>query len=611
MTKQLQIATLLIPLLSFKVAQGEQRPNIVWIVSEDNSKHYMRIFNPEHGVATPNLEKIAKRGVIYENAFCNAPVSSAARSTIITGCYGPRQASHYHRGEAMADIVEGSKSFPAYLKDIGYYTANNAKEDYNVNLTEGTWDESSRKGSWRNRKEGQPFFYVHNFEETHEGKLLISKERLSEEVEGYNKEVFLQPNYPDTKIFRDSYKLYCQKVESMDKQVGALLAELERDNLLEDTIIFYYGDNGGILPDSKGYLTEMGLNVPLIVYVPHKYQHLTETTPNTRDDRFVSFVDLAPTILTLAGIEPPKEMDGESIFEESRREGEYPIFGYADRMGEKYDMVRSLRKGKYKYIRNFQPFNFDALTNGYRYKIAAYQELREMYYRDELNPLQERFFQPKAVEMLYDIESDPYETTNLADDPQYGKTLTQLREELIEWQREINDLGFYPEHHLIEYAYPSTAAFGVAHSDDIDRYIEISNLCLERYSRGVERKLKKALLSNDPWDRYWAIIACHSIGEEAVGFYKIATKITQSDSELINRVRAAEFLATNKSYSPQEVMLNSLYASKDPREAALILNSMALLNQQKDGLKFNIEISKVDESIKSHPFIVTRINEMK
>ncbi len=610
MIKLRQFTPLLIPILSFKVAYSEHRPNIVWIVSEDNSKHYMRIFNPEHGVATPNLENLAGVGVTYENAFCNAPVSSAARSTIITGCYGPRQASHYHRGEAMADIADGLKSFPAYLREAGYYTVNNAKEDYNVNLTEGTWDESSHRGDWRNRQEGQPFFYVHNFAETHESRLLLSADKLSDAVEGYSRDVFLQPNYPDTKIFRDSYKLYCQKVESMDRQVGELLAQLEEDDLMDDTIIFYYGDNGGILPDSKGYLTEMGLNVPLIVYVPEKYQYLTHTLANSRDARFVSFVDFAPTLLALAGVEIPDQMDGESIFNESRKCSDRAVFGYADRMGEKYDMVRSVRKGKYKYIRNFQPFNFDALTNGYRYKIVAYQQLRQMYYNGELNSIQESFFKPKSTEMLFDIESDPYETVNLAADPQYIITLTSLREELIEWQREINDLGFYPEHHLVKFAYPKTVEFGEMHSDDIDRYISISNLCLGEFDKKVERELKKALTSNDPWDRYWALIACHSIGEEASRFYKIAAEITHHDKELINRVRAAEFLTLDKNYSPQTVMLNSLYASKDPREAALILNSMARLNQQKDGLKFDIESERIDESIRTHTFIKARLTEI-
>ncbi|MFR9499751.1 MAG: sulfatase [Rikenellaceae bacterium] len=611
MIKAQHLIPIILPIASMKVAYGQTQPNIVWIVSEDNSKQYMDIFNPEHGVATPNLEAIAAKGVVFPNAFSNAPVSSAARSTLITGCYGPRLASHYHRYEAMTDVVDGLQTFPAYLKQAGYYTANNAKEDYNVNLTPDTWDESSKKGSWRNRKEGQPFFYVHNFEETHESRLLLSEDKLSAEVEGYDgAEVFLQPNYPDTKIFRDSYLLYCKKVQTMDNQVGELIAKLEEDNLLDDTIIFYYGDNGGILPASKGYLTEMGLNVPLIVYVPEKYQHLTHTEAGSQNDRFVSFVDFAPTVLSLAGIEVPKEMDGESIFEE-RREEEQPIFGYADRMGEKYDMVRSLRKGKYKYVRNYQPFNFDALTNGYRYKIVAYQEWRELYYNDELTPIQKQFFEPKGAEMLFDIEQDPYQTKNLAGDPQYHSTLKSLRAELIKWQKEINDLGFYPEFHLTEEAYPATAAYGVSHSRDIDRYIAISNLCLQKYDKGVERKLTTALNSNDPFDRYWALIACHSIGDQASKLFTIAKEIAACDSEPINRVRAAEFLSLDKDYNYQQVMIESLYATKRPLEAALILNSMAVLNQQKECVHFNVDNSRIDDDVLKHTFVATRLKELK
>ncbi|MFI3333468.1 MAG: sulfatase [Rikenellaceae bacterium] len=605
--------SVLIPLVSLDVAYSQQRPNIVWIVSEDNAKHYMRLFNPEHGVETPNLARIAQCGVLYANAFSNAPVSSAARSTIITGCYGPRLASHYHRGEVMADVVDGLESFPAYLKQAGYYTVNNAKEDYNVNLSPNTWDESSRKGSWRNREKGQPFFYVHNLEETHEGKLLISADKLSEAVENYSgAELFLQPNYPDTKIFRDSYKLYCQRIETMDRQVGDLIAKLEEDNLLESTIIFYYGDNGGILPNSKGYLTEVGLNVPLIVCVPQQYEALTHTTAGDRSNNFVSFVDLAPTCLSLAGVDLPEGFDGRSIFD-SDREEEEPIFGYADRMGEKYDMVRSVRRGKYKYVRNFQPFNFDALTNGYRYKIEAYQELREMYYNGELNTIQEQFFKPKSPEMLFDIESDPYEVNNLAADPQYRATLISMRAELVEWQRQINDLGFYPEFHLIECAYPSTATYGVEHSDDIDRYIDIANLSLEQKSgRGLKRRLKTILKSDDPWDRYWALTTTYSVSEEVRGeLYEILYDIAQCDSQLLNRVRAAELLALDKTYEPQHLMLDALYSSENPIEAAMILNSMAVMNQQKDGVEFDIEPNKMDEKVMEHSFVKARLLELQ
>ena len=138
-----------------------EQPNIVWIVSEDNSKHYLKLFD-ENGVATPNIERLAQQGVTFTRTFSNAPVCSAARSTLISGCYGPRIASHYHRRSQKVPMPEGVEMFPAYLKKAGYYTTNNNKEDYNIFKGDNVWDESSKKATWRNRAEGQPFFHVQN-----------------------------------------------------------------------------------------------------------------------------------------------------------------------------------------------------------------------------------------------------------------------------------------------------------------------------------------------------------------------------------------------------------------------------------------------------------------
>ena len=184
-----------------KDAQIEQ-PNIVWITSEDNSVHYMKLFD-EHGVETPNIEKLANHGVKFTRVFSNAPVCSAARSTIISGCFGPRIASHYHRRITRVPMPEGVEMFPAYLKSAGYYTTNNVKEDYNINKSDSVWDESSKNATWRNRKEDQPFFHVQYFTTTHESRLFFEMDEMkAADTLTDRNNVFVLPHHPQTEIFK-------------------------------------------------------------------------------------------------------------------------------------------------------------------------------------------------------------------------------------------------------------------------------------------------------------------------------------------------------------------------------------------------------------------------
>ncbi|MDG2279817.1 MAG: sulfatase, partial [Flavicella sp.] len=406
------------------IVTAQKTPNIVWIVSEDNSKHYMKLFD-DNGVETPSIENLANQGVIFTHAFSNAAVCSAARSTLIASSYGPRLATHYHRRMAKVEMPEGVEMFPAYLRKAGYYTTNCAKEDYNIIKEDNVWDASSKKASWRNRKEGQPFFHVFNIGTTHESRMHFSREDMKAGTKNDQKNVFVQPNHPQTGLFKYSNARYHDKIQEMDAEVGAVVAELEKDGLLDDTFIFYYGDHGGVLPGSKGYINEMGVHVPLVVYIPDNYKDLVSVKAKTKEEAFVSFVDFGATVLNLAGIKTPKGMDGipflgkgVSAKDLSKRD---ETFSYADRFDEKYDMVRAVRKGNFKYTRNYQPFNFNGLMNNYRYKQLGYQQWSNFYNAGKLNDIQAQFYEPKQVEELYDVEKDPFETNNLAQLPEYQK----------------------------------------------------------------------------------------------------------------------------------------------------------------------------------------------
>lgn len=594
-------------------SEEADRPNIVWITSEDNSKHYLKLFD-DNGVATPNIEALAKDGLAYTHAFSNAPVCSAARSTLISGCYGPRLASQYHRKIEQVSMPASLEMFPAYLRKAGYYTTNNNKEDYNIVKTEGVWDESSKKATWRNRSEGQPFFHVQNIGVTHESSLHFSREQMNAKKPETDPAAFtVQSNHPETELFNYTNAMYRDKIVQMDKIVGEIVSQLKEDGLLESTIIFYFADNGGVLPGSKGYLYETGVHVPLVVHVPAKYRHLVDAKPGSRINGFVSFVDFGATVLNLAGVDVPEEMDGKAFLGEGVDAGEVEkrneAFSYADRFDEKYDMVRALRKGRYKYIRSYQPYNYDALWNNYRYKQLAYQEWLSLYKEGALDKEDTWFFESRPAELLFDVEADPYETKNLAGDPVHTIALLEMREKLNERVRQMPDLSFYPEHYLVKNAFDNPVKFGQDRRKAIGEYIAIADLVLLGFDE-AKPGIEAALKSDDPWKRYWGLIVCSGFGKKAIDFAPAISAIAKNDEELINRVKAAEYLGIAGVSDPAAPMVKALYATQDRAEGLLILNSMELMSDLHYRYKFDIQPERISENIREFGDAALRINRL-
>lgn len=587
-----------------------QQPNIVWIVSEDNSKHYLKLFD-NYGVETPNIEALAENGIVFDRAFSNTPVCSAARSTLIASSYGPRLASHYHRNLQQVPIPDGVEMFPAYLRKAGYYTTNNSKEDYNIVKADNVWDESSKKANWRGRKEGQPFFHVFNIGTTHESRLHFTEADTKVPTKANQESTKVFPIHPQTDLFRYTNARYHDKMQEMDGQLGEVVAELKKDGLLENTIIFYYGDHGGVLPGSKGYIKETGVHVPLVVYVPSKFKNLAPAEAGTRTKTFVSFIDFGATVLNLAGIEIPDGIDGTPFLGNNITKDNWAerneTFSYTDRMDEKYDMVRAVRKGKFKYVRNYQPFNFDGLMNNYRYKQLGYQEWIKMFQNNELNETQSQFFQPKQPEALYNVETDPFETNNLADDESYKSILKDLRCNLAKRIEGMPDLSFYPEFYLMQNAFDNPVAFGQSHKKDIKRYSKIANLQVLDFKK-VKSKIENSLKSSDAIDRYWALIAASSFGEEAKELSTIISNISKSDNEAINKVRAAEFLGLAGIENPSNVMTNVLYSVKNGAEALLILNSIVLMQDCEKHYQFNIDESKINKTVLEESQVLRRLS---
>ncbi|HAL12189.1 MAG TPA: sulfatase [Planctomycetaceae bacterium] len=574
---------------------AEDRPNIVWLLSEDNSVHYM----PQYGnrlADTPHLDALANTGMVFEHAFSCAPVCSVARTTLMTGMHAPRVGFQYHRKITPVSLPDGAFMFPVHLRRSGYYVTNKVKTDYNVQVSK-VWDESSRNASWRNRPDKEtPFFHMQSFGTSHESSLHFPKSVVTNrEVTTDPDAVSVPPYYPDTEVFRITLARYHDKISQVDAQIGAVIDQLKSDGLFENTIVFYFGDHGGVLPGSKGYLYETGLHVPLIVHVPEKWQHLSPFGSGSRPNGFVSFIDFAPTVLNLAGIETPKDMDGAPFLGNgitaevvNKRD---TAFGHADRFDEKYDFCRSLRVGRFKYIRNFQQHYADGLQNNYRYRMLAFQQWRELFHEDKLNETQRRFFQAKPAEMLFDLEADPHETKNLAESAEYADKLISMRNALVDKMKEINDLSLFPENEMLRRALPVATTFGVKQNQQISQLIDLNQLALLPFDK-AKPHLRRVIKSNNPLKQYWAwnISACFGTNDRQL---RHAANALDDSTPVFVRLRAFEYLGICGE-EVAERLVSLLYESTSNAEAAMILNTIVFLRD--GGFSGSVNNLRIDPS---------------
>jgi uncharacterized sulfatase len=569
-------AVLAFPLSFVERADAADRPNVVWIVSEDNSHHYLRHFFKD-GAPAPNIEALAAHGITFDHAFSNAPVCSVARSTLATGCLGPRIGTQFHRKHTMATLPQGLRMFSADLRDAGYYTSNNSKQDYNATPSDNVWDESSRTATWRKRKNpDQPFFHMESHAQSHESSLHFSQQVFENEKTTTDPaSVKLADYFPDTAKFRYTHARYHDRMGVIDEIVGNTIAKLKDDGVLEDTFVFYFGDHGGVLPRGKGYIYESGLHVPLVVRVPEKWKHLVDRKNGSRAAGFVSFIDFGPTVLNLAGVKVPWQMDGVPFLGEgisaSEVEARDESFGYADRFDEKYEFIRSLRKGKYQYIRYFQPFLPDGLQNNYRYRMLAFTEWRDLYNAGKLSGPQLQFFQGKPVEQFFDTEADPHEVNNLADDPEHADVLKELRARLAAQLRALPDLSFYPESKLVSIM-DDPVGFGQQHKAEIAQMADIHDLALLPFPE-AKSKLAAAAKSDNVWLRYSAAMTCSAIGKQAASLAPTMMPLLKDDN-LIVRIRAAEYFGLIGDLNPQLILASIVNNTNNPVEAGEALNSI-------------------------------------
>ena len=446
----------ILSLLAFCTVLWADQPNILWITAEDMSPT-LGCYGDKFAI-TPNIDRLAKQSVRYTKAFASAPVCSPSRSCLITGCYPPSLSTQQMRsGFAIPKTMRG---FPSLLRARGYYTSNNVKTDYNTgnyaDIIKHSWNESSASAHWRKRSDkSQPFFSIFNLMTSHQSRSMVwPYERFKKEVQiklsaseiHDPAKTPLPPYYPDTPLIRREVARFYDCVTAMDKEVGDILKQLEKDGLADNTIVFFYSDHGSGMPRHKRALLESGMHVPLMIRFPKKWQHLAPAKPGTTTERLVSFVDYAPTVLSLTGIAIPEAMQGKPFLGSKNAKPRRYVYGHRDRVDEVRDLARSVRDSRYLYIRNYMPHL------GYNQPTAWPDngEIRHDFYQltdaKKMTGPQWHFAAPtRPVEELYDCKTDPQNLKNLVSSKKHEKTFKRLRTAHQKHIRKTMDLGFLPE----------------------------------------------------------------------------------------------------------------------------------------------------------------------
>lgn len=424
----------------------KERPNILWVTFEDTSSYEFGCYGNKD-VHTPNADSLAAQGIQFMNAWSVAPQSSPARSSLITGCYAPTYGMDVHpvSYDTPADIF-----FPQRLREAGYYCTNNSKTHYNsTNNNKACWDECTKTASYNSPKRGkdQPFFAVFNTVTSHMGRVRTfhTDGRRDYTKEGIYTELLTLPSYvPDLPEVRSDYAGHLEAVQDVDTWLGFFLKDLKDKGLDDNTIIFFFSDHGGCVPRGKGYLYESGLKVPLIAYFPEKWKHLANGKSG-KDNSLVNFTDLGPTVLSLAGVKPTKNMQGKAIFGEYASKEERKVqFAFAANQLHHFMPVRAVTDGHIKYMRSYIPYRQFALRNYYQWGMPSNKAWDKLVLGNHnTNPDWALTFDAHPAEMLFDLDKDPGELHDLSSSPEYAEVLAKMRNELSNHIRNTHDLGFF------------------------------------------------------------------------------------------------------------------------------------------------------------------------
>ena len=541
------------------------RPNILWITCEDTNPH-LGAYGDTFAV-TPVLDAFARQSVRYTQAFAYTGVCAPSRSCLITGVYPLRLGSQHMRSTTR--LPAGIKCFPEYLRAAGYYTSNNVKQDYNFATPAGTWNDSSNRAHWRGRAAGQPFFAVFNFTVTHQSQIFCddakyeaNTRRLTAAQRRDPARVPIPPIHPDTPEFRREWARHYENVTAMDYQVGDLLRELEQDGLAEDTIVFFFSDHGTGMPGIKMWAGGPSIRVPLLIRFPRKWQSFAPAAAGTALDRLVSFVDFAPTVLSLAGVDRPAHFQGTAFLGPQTGSPRPWVFGGKDRQGEAADTVRYVRDRRFHYLRNFQPHRPYGQFMSYNWQHESLRAWDRLHRESKLQGAPARFFAAtKPIEELYDVANDPWQVRNLAGDPAYATDLARMRATLRDQMIAAGDLGLLPEREMHARAEGSTP-YEIAlnpKANPLDALLQVAALANTMDAARLPA-LEERLRHADSAVRWWAAVGLGALGTKAAPA-KTALVTALDDRSPDVRLAAAEALVNlGESDRPLQTLAAALRA---------------------------------------------------
>jgi uncharacterized sulfatase len=540
--------------------------------------------------STPNIDALATRGVIYTLAWSNAPVCAPARTTLISGMYPPSTGAEHMR--SMVAYPAGKQMFPQILRQRGYYCTNNVKEDYNLAKPGQVWNESSRQAHWKNRAAGQPFFAVFNSEKSHESRIRVRPHQAVHDPA----KVRVPAYHPDTPEVRQDWAQYYDVVSAADADAGARLKELAEAGLADETIVFYFADHGSGMPRNKRWPYNSGLQVPLVVYIPDQFKLLrtADYVPGGNSDRLVSFVDFAPTVLSLANIKPPDWMQGHAFLGPYAAPPQTYVYGFRGRMDERIDMLRSVTDGRYVYVRNYMPHRIYGQYLEYMWQTPTTRAWAQLHKQGQLSAVQDVFWNAKPLEELYDLAHDRDDVHDLGESPEHRTILLKLRAAQQDLARRIRDVGFLPEGEIHERSRGSTP-YDLARDDSkypFERIFAAAELAAG-LKPGAATALVKAFEDSDSAVRYWAALGLLMRGKEAVALGHGTLVSSLADPSPYVRIVAAEALGRFGEPGDLPLALTVLanhadWSRNDVFVAVTALNALDQFPEQAEAIKADL-----------------------
>ncbi len=558
-------------------------PNIIWINAEDIGPAF-GAYGDEYA-KTPNIDALARKGLRYDKAYATAPICAPSRSCLITGVYATAMGTQHLRNEIPRTPMIGA--LPEYLRKAGYFTSLYGKTDYNFSA-EGIWDlREQRLAPWRERAGDAPFFSMYTIGSTHEGPSNFYNRYLSA-VQDLPDSLFhdpaianVPPYYPDNDSSRWMWSRIYNLISGFDLDVGAIIDSLEADGLMENTIMFVFSDHGFGMPRYKRWLNETGLRVPLIVYVPEKYQQAYREGdgPGKGTQELVSFVDYAPTALNLAGLEIPKHMQGQPFLGPDLPEKRDYIFGARSRADDMYEISRASHDDRYIYIRHYLP-QYPYIQSGriFSDEKEAFRLLRRSRRDGDLPVLGEAMFNRKPVEELYDLQNDPYEEVNLATNPEYAEVKSRMKAAMHDWMRRHRDAGLLIEPEMMHRA-GEDSPYTMAQDETryhLSRILEAA----EKVGTDSPDAFLTGLEDTDSGVRWWSVMALGALEELPFTAIGPLTKRLDDEAPAV-QVAAAEVLCNHGSCSQQALdALTRNLRSDQPWLALYAARSTQLIGEE-------------------------------